>query len=593
MSATADEGVGAGGSPRWVGPARLAVGFGQGSAVYLLVRLAILKWADAHEPGFAILAAATLFTPLILLAGLGRMRPAVLATWALAAAALLAALLGYGWWRDPLGDDGAARTVPDVELWLATPVLLYALHHLIEPADEERTLRPSYRLRFEGTTRHAFQLVLAGIFCSVFGGVLQLGAGLFLVIGVPAPARIVGEPWFIAPTTAMAFAAAVHVTDVRPGLIRGVRTVGLTLLAWLLPLTAGLEAAFLLALPFTGLGPLWSTHLGALLLLTAAGTLLALINAAYQDGREPPARVLRWAGTLGALQTPVLAGLSAWSSGVRIAQYGLTAGRVWDVAVTAVIALYAIGYAHAALRRGRWMRGLEGTNVAAAYAIVALLLLLLSPVLDPARLAVADQVHRLQTGRLPKAGLDWSYLRFRGARFGREAVALLAHAPDAKVAAEAALWRDKTSPFAIRPQPHSAPRSGMVIGPGAPPPADFLRQRIPDPNGGAECLVDDTQCRVLTRDLDQDGTPEVLILQANTTVVFARGPDGVWRKVGRYDQDECGAARDALARGDYRAVPPRLPDLEAAGQRLIFRAADDTCAGSLYRPAPILSRRPR
>ena len=75
-----------------------------------------------------------------------------------------------------------------------------------------------------------------------------------------------------------------HLTDVRTGLVRGVRLVVLTLLA----------GAFLLTLPFVGLGGLWRTHAAASILLSSASALVLLINAAYQDGEAEVPVVLRW-----------------------------------------------------------------------------------------------------------------------------------------------------------------------------------------------------------------------------------------------------------------------------------------------------------
>ncbi|MBL7372883.1 DUF4153 domain-containing protein, partial [Escherichia coli] len=88
---------------------------------------------------------------------------------------------------------------------------------------------------------------------------------------------------------------AVQLTDVRDGLIRGVRTVALMLLSWLLLVITVLTAGFLAALPFTGLEPLWATRSATAMILAAAAALIILINTAYQDGEADnlPPRVLR------------------------------------------------------------------------------------------------------------------------------------------------------------------------------------------------------------------------------------------------------------------------------------------------------------
>ena len=73
------------------------------------------------------------------------------------------------------------------------------------------------------------------------------------------------------------------------------------LLSWLLPVMTLLAIAFLLALPFTGLEPLWSTRQATAILLTASSALVVLINAGYQDGRYASPATLRYASRTAAL----------------------------------------------------------------------------------------------------------------------------------------------------------------------------------------------------------------------------------------------------------------------------------------------------
>ena len=367
---------------------RLAVGLAQGLAAW-----ALIEHAKGLSPSVAAAAAlVTAYVPLIVLAAVGRMRPATLWAWSALAATILAGLAVYDLWREPLQSvtDPTVRRWPSPWLTGFSAMALYAAHHLLEPADEERRLWPSYPARFEGAWRHAFQLALSLLFTGVFWAVLQLGAALFSMIHVEAVATLLRQSWFTAPATAVAFAGAVHLTDVRPALIRGVRGVALTLMAWLLPLMAGLTAAFLATLPFTGLQALWGTGRATSLLLSAAGVLILLINAAYQDGkdRESLPRALLYAVRLAALLLAPLVALAAVSAALRIGQYGLTPERICALGAILVGAVYACGYAMAALVRGPWMRWLETANVAAAFVLVATILVLLSPVADPARIAV-------------------------------------------------------------------------------------------------------------------------------------------------------------------------------------------------------------
>jgi len=79
---------------------------------------------------------------------------------------------------------------------------------------------------------------------------LWLGAELFDLIGIDFFTRLLEHKWFAIPATSLAVAAAVHVTDVRAGLVRGARTLLLVLLSWLLPLMAIIVAGSI-AVTFT------------------------------------------------------------------------------------------------------------------------------------------------------------------------------------------------------------------------------------------------------------------------------------------------------------------------------------------------------
>lgn len=557
---------------------RLGIGLVQGLAAWGLIDSADKAFATGNPQLFAALVLIAAFPPLILLAGLGRMRTKTLLVWTAAAAAALAGLAVYDLWREPL-ENLSPRHWPSPQLIAFGAAALYIAHHLIEPADRERRLHPSYQGRFEDAWRHGFQLALSLAFTAVFWGVLRLGASLFDLIGVKLLSQLLGKAWFNAPLTAVAFAGAVHLTDVRPGLIRGVRTVGLTLLSWLLPLMAALTAAFLVALVFTGVGPLWGTRRASALLLSAAAVLVVLTNAAYQDGNDRAAlpRLLLWAGRLAAVLLVPLIALAAWAVALRIGQYGLTTERVVSVAVLVVAALYAGGYAWAAVSRGPWMKRLEVVNVVAAVAMLAAILLLLSPVADPARLAVADQVGRLETGRTPLEKFDFRFLRFDAGRYGRDALARLSRSKDPEIAAKAREAQGAKQRYEAAAPREGTALAGAVVRPsGAVLPDSFRRQAFTEAQTrGTDCLRGSARCELYLKDVDGDGSAEVLVSQNGNLAVFALA-EGRWTRVGHYDNGQCPGVAEALARGEIATAPARFGDLEVAGQRLEF-SSDESC----------------
>ena len=82
----------------------------QGIALYLLYRAVELKGWPATEPHTcAALLAVAVFIPIAVVAGLGNVRPGILAAWAAVAAASCAGLAAYDVFREPLLGAGGRR----------------------------------------------------------------------------------------------------------------------------------------------------------------------------------------------------------------------------------------------------------------------------------------------------------------------------------------------------------------------------------------------------------------------------------------------------------------------------------------------------
>jgi hypothetical protein len=92
--------------------------------------------------------------------------------------------------------------------------------------------------------KHGIQLVLAASFVGAFWLLLLLRAELFRMIGIRALFDFMHRPWFAGPATIVALTYAIRATDARAELVRGVRTLTLTLLAWLLPMMLALPLPF-------------------------------------------------------------------------------------------------------------------------------------------------------------------------------------------------------------------------------------------------------------------------------------------------------------------------------------------------------------
>src|SRR5262245_28998091 len=349
-------------SLRTVGIARLAIGGLQGLALYLLyVAYDGPIWPATNGFVFAPVLLIALFIPLLVSQALGNLRPRTFAIWAAAATVIVSGLGVYDIWHAwPLDwDYGSPPTsrphiLPSPELFCALVLGLFIAQSLITGGDEDRRFVASYTTHFDVAWKLAVQGALAVAFVGAFWLVLWLGAALFDLIEIDFFEELIKRRWFAIPATALTFSAAIHVTDVRAGLVRGIRTLGLTLLSWLLPLMVLIGVGFLAALLFTGVQPLWDTQFAATLLLIAFSALVVLLNAAYQDGhiehQAPP--VLRYPGSVAALALTPLAALACYAVFLRVTQYGWTAPRIYASACAFVAAFYAVGYAYAAITSG-------------------------------------------------------------------------------------------------------------------------------------------------------------------------------------------------------------------------------------------------
>jgi hypothetical protein len=193
---------------------------------------------------------------------------------------------------------------------------------------------------------------------------------------------------------------------------------------------------------------------------------------------------------------------------------------------------------------------------------------------------------------------DYAFLRFRSARFGREALAKLAASTDAAVSEPAKKAQKLTSPYLADALIKSgeAPFSHAKVYPaGAVLPESFKVQAWTRENPGVEdCFFGGAVCTVYLRDIDGDGRAEVLT-DAWSLTVFVQGSDGVWAAVGTYDNINCDGVKAALQAGEGAAAKQRLPDLQVGPQRLHFTGAGDcvpTKPKPETKPAPVAPSTP-
>ncbi|MFZ4606367.1 MAG: DUF4153 domain-containing protein [Caulobacter sp.] len=562
-----------------VGWTRIGTGLAQGLALWALTEIIDGKAGFSANPVLlGALEAVAVFAPFVVLAGLADMRRRTLVLWGVAAAVVLAALGAHDIGRR-VAQTGAQWLAPETLAFLAAA--LFIAHHLVAGADADRKPIARFATYFDLAWKHGVQLAMSAGFVGVFWIVLFLGGALFKLIGITLIADVIDKPWFAFPATGTMFAAAVQLTDVRHGLIRGIRTVALTLLSWLLPVLVVLVGAFMASLPFTGLEPLWKTKSAAAILLSAAAIMVILINAAYQDGEpdEPTPLVLRWAARAGGLLLVPLIAVAAYAVWLRVGQYGLTPDRIIATACVVAGVCYAVGYSVAALLPGPWMKPLEITNIVTAVVVVGLILALFSPLADPARLSVNDQMARIAAGRLAPDKVDYRFLRFESERYGVAALKTLKAKGGevGKRAGEALALDDRWARVSPSERPEG-PKTVTVWPRDRSLPKAFLERRwLDDSMPEPRCNTTDDKCEATFADLNSDGREEILFAFRGSLAVFDEVKPGEWSLVARSDSMNCYGDGVAVGEGKVTTLPAPWPDLSINGRRVPLAREPQGC----------------
>jgi hypothetical protein len=285
---------------------------------------------------------------------------------------------------------------------------------------------PPYPELFRIVWRTCLSLAEAALFTLLFWALLALGAALLDTLGITRVKEWITDPRFAYPASTVAVALAIHLIGRTDRLIDGVLQQVLGLMQWLLPLAGLIVIIFTLAL-LPRLPTLWVDgqrvmDSAGLLWLVAATVLL--FNAAFSDGERPPVYG-RWLAIALRAVPPLLVVVAAtalFSITLRVLDLGLSVPRYWAV-ITAVFALlYSGGYAAAALRPGRWLAGIAPVNIALAVALVAVVLLSLTPLANPLQASIRSQTAMVQSGSLEEREGARAFLAFQGSAAERHRV---------------------------------------------------------------------------------------------------------------------------------------------------------------------------
>lgn len=265
--------------------------------------------------------------------------------------------------------------------------------------------RAPYAALFDAAWRNTLMIAEAVLFTTLFWLLLFLWQALFAMLGIRFFSELFREPIFIYPVSALAFGFALHLIGSIERLTGVILEQLLNVLKWLLLIAGLILALFTVALIFKLPGMVASGEraISAAWLLWLIAVTVLFVNAAYRDGSvERP--YPRWISLAlrGVVPLIVVIAITAlYALFVRIGTYGFTVERVWAVIVAIAAFIYAIGYAFAASRGGRWMGGIAKVNVVTALFMISAVSLALTPVLSPYRIAADSQFRR--TLAMPQA----------------------------------------------------------------------------------------------------------------------------------------------------------------------------------------------
>jgi flagellar biosynthesis protein FliQ len=400
-----------------------------GLAIHFLVKTEAVAPAKEYASDLR-LAAATFVGVGALMFGVLVERTRVL--WSLGFAAFSAAIVAFTtYWNGPFGwgnnEEPWRLACALLSVVIAAPLFQAWRSHYDEAPGR-------FVIPYHDAYHHAWTNVVLWCAAWAFVGVTWLMAfllgSLFKLIGIALLRELLDKDWMILLLTGAALGAGIALLRDREHILGLLQRVVTTVLAVLAPVLALGLIVFLLAIPFTGLAPLWNaTKSTTPILLGCIIGALCLANAVIgetdaQGARSPVLRVS--AVALGLTMLP-LAIIAAISTGSRIHQYGLTPERLWAVVFTAIACAYGLAYLVTLVhRRTAAACYVRTANQHLAIGLCALAFVLSTPLVNFGALSTSDQLARLQNGTTPADRFDWRALRFDFGKSGLEATKKLA-----------------------------------------------------------------------------------------------------------------------------------------------------------------------
>ncbi|MDQ6962990.1 MAG: DUF4153 domain-containing protein [Mariprofundaceae bacterium] len=526
----------------------LITGFIQGCLLLLLHEGIVNQWVLFSSPEFTFAAYALVISIPILLLLCWDISTKKTMAYVIVAATVLLVLLGS--YSGSLAFDDIQNNNSATQIFVFGScmwVLLYISLPFIQSYLRRGHARFSYDDLYEFGWLNTAVMIVAVLFSGLVWLLLGLCAALFSMLDIHVFKDIFSDPYFIYPATAVMFCYGLSLGLQRfnIGMIQRIDFFFRAITV----MTSFIVVLFLIALLVSGLEPLWNTRAATFLLLWLQVFIVLFTNSMVQRGyhERSEAALVRWSITLPLIAMPFFSAITIYAISLRIMQYGWTMDRVWAVLIIAVMSLYALGYAYAALtglfNSKNWLSKVAPSNTYAAMLIITIIILSHSPLLSPAHIAAQSQVNRLTSGEVKADDFDFMYLRFDLGRVGLDQLQTLSEIKDhpeakriQKLAKEAQLKKsrwgrndkqdiqesDIAQLFEVYPKTQSldAKLAHMLYN---------KREKW----AFMSCFKANSSCFILYADLNRDQQDEAILFTFNHTAQVFTQSDNGWYHAGR------------------------------------------------------------
>ena len=254
-------------------------------------------------------------------------------------------------------------------------------------------------------------------------GLAHLLASLFDLIGIDILKELLKKQWFVWIFVGASFGSALGVFKENDRIVASLQNLVMTTLSILAPVFCISLVLFLVALPVTGLQPLWDATRGTTpILLACAVGAITLINSIIRNSpsEESSKRMMRYSAIGLSVCILPLSIIALISMQQRIEQYGLTPDRIWGlVAVLAAVA-YGLSYLWSLLKsRQTWSSNLRTNNIRMAGFLCLVTLFLALPIVNFAKISVDSQLARIERGSIKPENIDYVAFAFDLGEEGR------------------------------------------------------------------------------------------------------------------------------------------------------------------------------